>query len=76
MKIEECNQDIAIQLADKEMKKNGYEINKLKRTVINNENDDIYEIHYAIVSKEELGGGGEISISRTTCKIINKVFYQ
>lgn len=70
-----CNQERVLYIADSKMKKSGYKLEMLYRTLI--EKDTFFLIQYELMPSPNLiGGGGEIKVSKTTCKIIEKKFYQ
>ncbi len=63
-----------IEISDNEMLNKGYDLNILKREIM--EDSLTYQIKYSIIDTLMLGGGGSIIISKKDLKIIRTVFEQ
>ena len=72
-KNESCNQDQAKILADKRMKKRGFDLNYYKIIVV--DDSDCYRFDYRLKAVS-LGGGGTIKISKGNCSLLSELFYQ
>ena len=71
-----CTQTDILKIADTAMKRAGYDLTIYSSTIT--EEDVFFLIKYDFIqdSTIRIGGGGEIKISKETCKIIEKKFYQ
>ena len=69
-----CNEENAITIADKELKRNRYKLEILKKTV--EETEEQFYIHYLPKETSVLGNEAEIWISKEDCSIVDKKFYQ
>ncbi|MBB6237543.1 hypothetical protein HDC90_002165 [Pedobacter sp. AK013] len=72
-KIENCNKDQAKILADKRMKRRGFDLKHYK--VIVDDEPDCYRFDYRLKAVS-LGGGGTIKIAKSDCKLLSELFYQ
>ncbi|MBB6237524.1 hypothetical protein HDC90_002146 [Pedobacter sp. AK013] len=72
-KIENCNKDQAKILADKRMKRRGFNLKYYKVMVANE--SDCYRFEYRLKTVS-LGGGGTIKIAKGDCRILSELFYQ
>jgi len=75
----ECCEEKILQIADAAMRYRGmsrFDITQYERTII--EEETFFLINYSrpLDGRLILGGGGEIKISKETCEIIEKKFYQ
>jgi len=70
-----CDRKRASSTADQVMKKAGHTMEIYNTTII--EEDTFFLIEYTLIPHPgRRGGGGEIKISKETCKVIDKKFYQ
>jgi hypothetical protein len=71
-----CDREEVLKIADSMMKKTGYDLSIYNRTIIEKETFFLIQYNFIQDGIIRIGGGGEITISKETCKIIDKKFYQ
>jgi hypothetical protein len=69
-----CGQEEILILTDSVMRKSGYKADVLDREIT--EEETFFLIRYLPKDPLTRGGGGEIKVSKETCEIIEKKFYQ
>lgn len=72
--ITKCDQQTAMDIADRVVKKGGYELETLKRDVV--EFKAIFFIRYTPTDSRTKGNAADVSISKDSCKVIEAKFYQ
>jgi hypothetical protein len=72
--ITKCDQQAAMDIADRLIRKGGYELETLKRDVV--EFKPIFFIRYTPIESRVRGNAADVSISRDSCKVIEAKFYQ
>ena len=69
-----CDQEKAIEISDKEMIKDGYDLHSLLRIVKVEQGS--YIIHYQPKDTLIRGNEAEVKIAKNNCTILEKKFYQ